>query len=88
MKSTPALKKIPAPLDRQIARRAVANHRTVEGDILYRLERSVAQDDEEEKLAAHLRRALSARQVPVNPDDVMTWAGETFDQLERPARQK
>ena len=84
MKSTPVLNRIPARLERTLARKASANHRSIEGEILHRLERSVA----EEKRGAHLRRALSAEQVPMNPDDVLAWAEETCKPRERPARQK
>lgn len=85
MKSTPVLSKIPARLERTLARKASANHRTVEGEILHRLERSVAEDAAEEKLGAHLRRALAAEQVPMNSGDVLAWAEETCKPRERPA---
>ena len=88
MKSTPVLNRIPARLERTLARKASANHRSIEGEILHRLERSVAEDVAEEKLGAHLRRALSAEQVPMNPDEVLAWAEETCKPRERPARQK
>lgn len=88
MKSTAVLSKIPARLGRTLARKASANHRTIAGEILHRLERSVAEDAAAEKLGAHLRRALAAEQVPMNPDEVLTWAEETGNPRERPARQK
>ena len=87
MKSA-TLKHLPAPLHRQLTRKAEASHRTVEGEIIHRLERSLEQDQAEEQLAAHLRRALSAEQQPMQPDEVLAWAESTFDQLERSARQK
>jgi len=88
VKSATTIRKMPAPLQRHLARKANENHRTVSGEILHRLERSVEADAAEERLAAHLHRALASRQTPMDPDDVLTWAEETFDQLERPARKK
>jgi hypothetical protein len=88
MKSAPTLKNLPASLQRQLSRKAEASHRTIEGEIIHRLERSLEHDHAEESLAAHLRRALAAPRTPMKPDDVLAWAEETFDQLERPARQK
>jgi hypothetical protein len=86
--STTTLKNLPVALRRRLARKADANHRSIDGEILHRLERSVESDEAEEQLAGHLRRSLAAEQSPMKPDDVLTWAKETFDQLERPARKK
>jgi Arc-like DNA binding domain len=88
MNSTTTLKSLPVSLRRRLARKAERNHRSVEGEIVHRLERSVEADEAEEQLAAHLRRALSAEQTPMKPDDVLAWADETFDRLERAARKK
>jgi len=88
MKSAPTLKQLPASLQRKLTRKAEASHRTIEGEIIHRLERSLEHDQAEEQLAAHLRRALSSEQTPMKPDEVLAWAEATFDQLERPARQK
>ena len=88
MKLTEAVPKIPAALQRKLTRKAAANHRSLEGEILHRLETSIQQDAAEEELAAHLRRALNAEQVPMRPDDVMTWAGETLNSRARRGRQK
>jgi len=79
---------MPVSLRRKLERKAGANRRSVEAEILHRLERSVANDEAEEQLAVHLCRALAAEQSPMKPDDVLAWAKETFDQLERPARKK
>jgi hypothetical protein len=83
-----AVKKLPVPLQRRLARKAVENHRSVSGEIVHRLERSLEADAAEEQLAAHLRRALASERTPMKANDVLEWAEETFDQLERAARQK
>ena len=88
MNRATSIKKMPDSLQRRLARKADANHRSVEDEILYRLERSVAADEAEDDLAKHLRRSLAAKQTPMKPDDVLSWAAETFDQLERPAHKK
>jgi plasmid stability protein len=88
MKSDAVIASLPAGLKRSLARRAAANHRTVEGEILHRLEQSVALDRQETELAAHLKRSLSGRRHDMHPDDVLQWAQETFNRLESPAGQK
>ena len=88
MKTTAAIPKIPAVLERKLARKATANHRSLEGEILHRLESSVQLDAAEEELASHLRRALSAEQVPMQPDDVLAWANETLSPRARRSRQE
>ena len=88
MKSTSAVKSMPASLRRHLTRKAEVNHRSIEGEILHRLERSVETDLAEEQLAAHLRRALASEQSPMHPAEVLSWAEETFNKLERTARQK
>lgn len=88
MNRTTVIKNMPVTLRRRLAQRAETNRRSIEGEILHRLERSVEFDDAEEQLAAHLRRSLDAKQTPMIPDDVMAWAEETFAKLERPARKK
>ena len=79
---------MPKAIRHHLANKAQQNHRTVSAEILYRLERSVEADVAQEQLASHLRRALTARQRPMAPDEVVTWAEQTFDRLEGPARQK
>src|SRR5437667_224044 len=44
MKSTSAVKSMPASLRRHLTRKAEVNHRSIEGEILHRLERSVETD--------------------------------------------
>jgi hypothetical protein len=88
MKSDAVTARLPARLKRSLARSATANHRTVEGEILHRLEQSIAQDRQETDLAEHLKRSLSARQHAMQPDDVLQWAEETFNRLESPAGKK
>ena len=88
MKTTAAMPKIPAALERELSRKASVNHRTLAGEIVHRLESSVELDAAEEELASHLRRALKAQQVPMQPDEVLAWADETLNPRERRARQK
>ena len=86
--TTARLEKLPPVLRRALLRKAEKNHRTLSGEILHRLERSLEVDIQEEKLALHLRRALESEQTPMKPDDVLVWAEETFDRLERTPRKK
>jgi hypothetical protein len=88
MKLTEAIPKIPARLQRKLTRKAAANHRSLQGEILHRLETSLEHEAAEEELAAHLQRALKAQQVPMQPDEVIGWAEETLKSRERRARQK
>ncbi len=86
--TTARLEKLSPVLRRELQRKALKNHRTLSGEILHRLERSLEADIREEKLGLHLRRALESEQNPMEPDDVLAWAEETFDRLERTPRKK
>jgi hypothetical protein len=88
MKAITAIPKLPVTLGRKLARKATANHRSLEGEILHRLESSIKLDAAEEELATHLRRALSAEQVPMQPDEVLAWANEISSPRARRSRQE
>src|SRR4051794_16128959 len=81
--TTARLEKLSPALRRELERKAQKNHRSVSGEIIHRLERSLEADIQEEKIGLHLRRALESEQSPMKPDDVLAWAEETFDHLER-----
>jgi hypothetical protein len=86
--TTARLEKLSPALRRELQRKAQKNHRSISGEIIHRLERSLEADIQEEKIGQHLRRALESEQTPMKPDDVLGWAEETFDKLERASRKK
>ena len=75
--ATVTIKNLPDDLYELIKKNAASNYRSINGEIIFRLERSLKQKKEADKLLQRIENLQKTLQVPEPTQDVLKKARET-----------